>query len=1222
MYNYYIEMDLKNYTTIITNLSIAITFIYCIILIIDELYNIGLFSFKYTYLYNYGSFISEFNNIQTIECETNRFNLYSNDIFLYKDIFSKSYFNYLIIIAITFITILFVLAYGINFYFTFIINQPEVCSFYKSTSFIKIIMKCLCDTCHEFIPDCTGNYFISFIIIIIIPLTYFLKSFLNIDITPNSTSVLFSFGYIILFIILLFTYSFILFNINKTDNNTNERLRDVGVYIFFTIIFITSGYIYKYIYNKYTDLTLNKTRNPETFYDIYKQAPPIKPRPIQEPTYKGKNLLNNSDFKYDPKSTDIDYKQKKEIMDEYYISIRNYDKDINYYTQKYNNYINSKSKLGDTTNIINIIINILGLNNYIHLYIIALLIFVSVIYYFYNNDLLLVCVIYLICVLTILTIINAILYYNTIVNKYIIYEPQSYYKNDITNTNTKLNLLLDPSNGDGFYNILTNNQLKSKSLNLNITPEAFITNVKSLTVFENFTFSNISNINTNSSNLIIPQSDNIISPDTYTLYYSSDSSSGSNSVNFNKSNVILHIFDKIDSFSSINTIDIFNYNYNPIMFIDIYYNSNKKIQIQNLKFYNRYVYYYSYLFEKLLIKLGSIYTTSSKKCYKYQKLFNKIKNNYINYKLPTTDTALISFIDSDITSINAINALNYDSAVPTTLTTGFFNNLDNFIENNIIVVNKFILNEIYSKVITPAAAQGPPATEYYFINKLKISSGVLTFAYENNKITPPESPNSYYAENINDPSNISEKTDMIIITPKDNIFLYESPTLYVEVPLKIIDNNFNELHIKSTPTPTPTPITKVSFTKYPPKSVDKVKAYSKSIYNDSNVLYDINISTSTIASSSTSNTYFKAPYVLKAISSSSSTNSNFNQIILSSLLNNLIHITSKYEFKELKQKLYYKASPDLNINKIDRVSYSEKFTTITIATPSFTTANFLHKSSTSALSYEAYAILLYNIYTYDKNRIIDIIEYFIYKNVIYTDSIYASDEYLHEKILSIRTQIDKTVNKTELIKLYEKNRYIVNLILKIYDNLIKYIKKEIETSIDPSLCNSTSATTMNIEQQLYNHLNAYLTITPAAAGGGTPSNSTIFSAIKTSSLLTSKKQEIINNIGLTITYFFNICIFLLNNIDSGDKIEDDNKENIISNFKFYNMDDTINLEVSNLENIRRNLSINCDYYSKYNNLDKKQKLYMKINTDNVGYTFPILIIIFVVIFGETAFIKS
>ena len=194
-------MELKNYTTIITNLSIIITFLYCIILIIDELYNIGAFSFKYTYLFNYGSFISNFNNIQSIECETNRYNVYSNDNFIYKDIFSNSYFNYLIIIAITLITILFVIAYGINFYFTFIINQPEVCSFYKSTSFIKTIMKCLCDSCHEFIPDCTGNYFISFIIIIIIPISYFLKSFLNIDITPNSTSTIFSFGYIIIFIL-------------------------------------------------------------------------------------------------------------------------------------------------------------------------------------------------------------------------------------------------------------------------------------------------------------------------------------------------------------------------------------------------------------------------------------------------------------------------------------------------------------------------------------------------------------------------------------------------------------------------------------------------------------------------------------------------------------------------------------------------------------------------------------------------------------------------------------------------------------------------------------------------------------------------------------------------------------------------------------------------------------------------------------------------------------
>ena len=87
---------------------------------------------------------------------------------------------------------------------------------------------------------------------------------------------------------------------------------------------------------------------------------------------------------------------------------------------------------------------------------------------------------------------------------------------------------------------------------------------------------------------------------------------------------------------------------------------------------------------------------------------------------------------------------------------------------------------------------------------------------------------------------------------------------------------------------------------------------------------------------------------------------------------------------------------------------------------------------------------------------------------------------------------------------------------------------------------------------------------------------------------------------MIITNFFNICIFLLDNIDAGDKIEDENTSSIVSNFKFYNIDDTINLDVNNLENVRKNLTINCDYYSKYNNMDKKQKLYMKTNVDNVG----------------------
>jgi len=199
------------------------------------------------------------------------------------------------------------------------------------------------------------------------------------------------------------------------------------------------------------------------------------------------------------------------------------------------------------------------------------------------------------------------------------------------------------------------------------------------------------------------------------------------------------------------------------------------------------------------------------------------------------------------------------------------------------------------------------------------------------------------------------------------------------------------------------------------------------------------------------------------------------------------------------------------------------------------------------------------------------------------------------------------------MKLYENSRYIINLILKLYDNLIKFIKKEIETNIDASLCHSTSAINTDIEKQLMDHFNKYLTITQKVSAPPT--------IVKTDGL-TDEKGEKITEIGLAITHFFNICIFLLSNVESQDKIQDENKESIVSNFKFYNTDDTISLDSSNMENIRKTLTINCDYYSKYNNMDKKQKLYMKINADNVAYSFPILIIIFVVILGETAFIKS
>ena len=163
-------MELNDYIQVLTNLSIIIAIIFSIILIFDELYNIGIFTFKYTYLYNYGTFLAKFNNIQTIEFETNRFNLYNNIHSFYKDIFNKSWFNYLFIIVISLLTIFISIAYGMYFRDMFITKQSDLCSYLppdNTISYIKQFIKCIFGNLHEVIPNCTYNYFIVFIILCI-----------------------------------------------------------------------------------------------------------------------------------------------------------------------------------------------------------------------------------------------------------------------------------------------------------------------------------------------------------------------------------------------------------------------------------------------------------------------------------------------------------------------------------------------------------------------------------------------------------------------------------------------------------------------------------------------------------------------------------------------------------------------------------------------------------------------------------------------------------------------------------------------------------------------------------------------------------------------------------------------------------------------------------------------------------------------------------------------
>lgn len=173
---------------IFINICIFTTFIFCIILIADELYNMVKFTYSYTNLYNLGAFTEKFNKDKTIEMETIRYNIYSNieKYYLSKDVYSKSYLNYLIVIAITIITLLFVASYAMYFYNLFI-NDKEECNpivaNFNDKSIIKKFIRCLgLIKLETYIPNCTLNYIVFLFIIIIVPLFYIIKLLFNYDI--------------------------------------------------------------------------------------------------------------------------------------------------------------------------------------------------------------------------------------------------------------------------------------------------------------------------------------------------------------------------------------------------------------------------------------------------------------------------------------------------------------------------------------------------------------------------------------------------------------------------------------------------------------------------------------------------------------------------------------------------------------------------------------------------------------------------------------------------------------------------------------------------------------------------------------------------------------------------------------------------------------------------------------------------------------------------------
>jgi len=477
--------DINYYGKTIYYIIIYIIVITSIIIIIDEIIKMTRFCYNYTYNYNYGNINENLcendENTGIIEYEKARFRIFNN-LNKYKfenDLFNKTWINYIKYLIIIILTILVFIIFGTIFYYFFIdkiSNCDNDINDEADMSIIKLLVKCMFGDLHKFIPNCTINYFLLFIIVIIYPLIILLKSFLNIDYTWSGGY--WSKGFHIVISIFLVLYIILLLrekNIDKKPDEINsitvkDKYLKILIYSSCIGIFYLSQYIYNDAYDEYKNqykesdiYTNDNDKNDTLFFDIYKQQEPVKPIKsdilINLPRDKNNsNLLLTFKYcsaselglptvpPYCGASKEI-YKLNLEQLNKYNREKLEYEENLKKYTNKYNIYKYTKIEFPEIITIFNSIIpTFLGFNKkifiiiyiFIALYglILGILKFYNSNYadYYYNTV-----IIYLIGLISIYILINSLLIFNTYFNKYHIYEPLAYYKYDIY----KMNILFD-----------------------------------------------------------------------------------------------------------------------------------------------------------------------------------------------------------------------------------------------------------------------------------------------------------------------------------------------------------------------------------------------------------------------------------------------------------------------------------------------------------------------------------------------------------------------------------------------------------------------------------------------------------------------------------------------------------------------------------------------------------------------------------------------------------
>lgn len=472
-------MKISDFATSSKQLILLITFLIAFYVLLEEIYNLTKFVFKYNYSYNYGKLLHELCGKDFTEFETSRFQIYKdiNNVKIDNDLYNKNFY-YLFILIIT-IIICIIISFGfiIFFYYIFCNNCITIGELDDDNS-LKTFLKCMqLDTIFENVPSCIISYIIL-IILLLLPINYLIKYVFNYDLIPVKSK------YIFILYIILFIYGLPFLTSYTRPSNNDEIKYNPYVYYILLISVILLTYLYRDIYNCYNTFTLiaEDLKTDEDFYAIYNSDEPKKP---VKPTF---DILNQA--KINEKSTD-EKKQYDIELKTYKKKLESYEKDILIYNKRLEIYNNTKIDDPEIIDPFTVILKkIIGLNlktdlDKILVNVLVFLISIVILYYVlryfkkldnYGNYLYNILIIPILNLFLILLIINTVMVYNTYINKYIIYEPLSLYKNHLYNFNETFQEKKLNTNASDIYTLsLSSNTYIAKT---NLTPNQYDTHTK------------------------------------------------------------------------------------------------------------------------------------------------------------------------------------------------------------------------------------------------------------------------------------------------------------------------------------------------------------------------------------------------------------------------------------------------------------------------------------------------------------------------------------------------------------------------------------------------------------------------------------------------------------------------------------------------------------------------------------------------------------------------